>query len=143
MAYHPEKSSLGVTEVPCFFEMLPFDIVHDIFVLSDDPASDTKLHGTPIVISHVCKRWREYALIIPALWNALRFHPAGLSNGWQDQLVFLERSQEAPLDIEIRITSPPRSSLEVSRDPPPHQANASIGRSPSSHKSSWSGKADC
>ncbi|KAH9080561.1 hypothetical protein EDB83DRAFT_2513528 [Lactarius deliciosus] len=64
-----------------------------------------------VLVSHVCRRWREVVIGIPTLWTYLDFAegpPFDKSQAW------LERSKDQPLDIEIDCTidSDPESESE-------------------------------
>ncbi|RDB17917.1 hypothetical protein Hypma_000923 [Hypsizygus marmoreus] len=64
-----------------------------------------------VLVSHVCRHWREIALQSPALWTRLDFlegEPFEKSKAW------LERSKGLPLDIYIDCTAP------ESADHPPY-----------------------
>ncbi|KAH9179218.1 hypothetical protein EDB89DRAFT_2225142 [Lactarius sanguifluus] len=64
-----------------------------------------------VLVSHICRRWREVVIGIPTLWTYLDFAegpPFDKSRAW------LERSKDQPLDIEIDCTidSDPESESE-------------------------------
>ncbi|EPQ54945.1 hypothetical protein GLOTRDRAFT_43416 [Gloeophyllum trabeum ATCC 11539] len=68
---------------------------------SDSEDSDEEEEGGPefqVLVSHVCRRWREVALETPNLWTSIDFTegpPFEKSRAW------VERSKGAPLDIAI------------------------------------------
>ncbi|TFK70866.1 hypothetical protein BDN72DRAFT_838398 [Pluteus cervinus] len=84
---------------------LPLEVLADIFwtavQLEDtDFALNQPFHATPVVISHVCQKWRDVALATPQLWSYLgfsttRFYAAPL-------LAFLERAGSSPLTLFYR-----------------------------------------
>ncbi|KAG8957330.1 hypothetical protein FRC03_010269 [Tulasnella sp. 419] len=95
------------TTLPCFINILPFDILREIFFLCIDSP-----HGeVPLLLSSVCRKWRAYALDCPSMWSAVRFHGGGKWKfRWQEEL--LQRSRDAPLDIDIKVPfSMPGSEL--------------------------------
>jgi uncharacterized protein YbaR (Trm112 family) len=54
-----------------------------------------------VLVSHICRRWREVVIGIPTLWTKLRFTED--SNIEQAQAC-LARSMDAPLDISIDLS---------------------------------------
>ncbi|KAI0823605.1 hypothetical protein BC628DRAFT_1384014 [Trametes gibbosa] len=51
----------------------------------------------PIVLSHVCARWREFTLVAPRLWSFIRI--TGTFHNRMMLDAFIERSQDLPLSI--------------------------------------------
>ncbi|KIO20827.1 hypothetical protein M407DRAFT_29538 [Tulasnella calospora MUT 4182] len=51
---------------------LPYDLVHVVFLLCWDQ-EDERLRHFPVVASHVCRLWRQYALENPNFWTSLTF----------------------------------------------------------------------
>ncbi|KAF9468599.1 hypothetical protein BDZ94DRAFT_1183403 [Collybia nuda] len=56
-----------------------------------------------VLVSHVCRHWREIALESPALWTILNFSEGA---PFEKSRVWLERSKGLPLDILIDCTIP-------------------------------------
>ncbi len=54
-----------------------------------------------VVVSHVCQQWRAVAIGIPTLWNYLDFLEGP---PFEKSRIWLERSKECPLDIELDCT---------------------------------------
>ncbi|KAG9042064.1 hypothetical protein FS837_011378 [Tulasnella sp. UAMH 9824] len=73
---------------------LPYDILYLIFtqVVHDKD-------GFPIVISHVCRYWRQYAFDTPSFWTSLKFRKS--IPEIEKYRTWLERSKETPFDLEI------------------------------------------
>ena len=75
--------------------------MHTIFLFAagDDP------DWAPTTLSHCCKTWREDSLASPLLWKRIAFRKplAGkpIHQLGKQQLVWIERTQNALLDIEI------------------------------------------
>ncbi|KAH8998599.1 hypothetical protein EDB92DRAFT_1941404 [Lactarius akahatsu] len=106
---------------------LPNELLSSIFTLGseaeksgyDDNAEEeeeVEVEGPrlpfQVLVSHVCRRWREVVIGIPTLWTYLDFAegpPFDKSRAW------LERSKDQPLDIEIDCTidSDPESESEA------------------------------
>lgn len=65
---------------------------------SDEEDPEDEALPLQFIVSHVCRRWREVVLGIPVLWSKLKF-VIGFNKEWA--VVCLERSKDAPLDINI------------------------------------------
>ncbi|KAH9002562.1 hypothetical protein EDB86DRAFT_2847286 [Lactarius hatsudake] len=101
---------------------LPNELLSSIFTLGSeaeksgyDENAEEEEEGPrlpfQVLVSHVCRRWREVVIGIPTLWTYLDFAegpPFDKSQAW------LERSKDQPLDIEIDCTidSDPESESE-------------------------------
>ncbi|KAG9043098.1 hypothetical protein FS837_010038 [Tulasnella sp. UAMH 9824] len=85
-----EKSALLVP-----INRVPFDIFQVIITMCQDETIGT----FRFTISHVCHLWREYALVMPLLWNSLHINKR--VPGWEMLEALLKRSGQAPLDIYI------------------------------------------
>ncbi|KAF5318102.1 hypothetical protein D9619_012134 [Psilocybe cf. subviscida] len=61
-----------------------------------------------IIISHVCRQWRQVALSCPTIWSRImiRNWVAGTHSAAQLLEVYLTRSRGVPLDIVVTIRSP-------------------------------------
>lgn len=87
---------------------LPTELLADIFVNlivaesvgpddEEDYTDARTRHPTPIILSHVCQRWRNITFSTPQLWSCLSYRGAS----WNEQArhSFLERSRGTPLDV--------------------------------------------
>ncbi|EIM91275.1 uncharacterized protein STEHIDRAFT_165621 [Stereum hirsutum FP-91666 SS1] len=102
--------STGFASLRC-----PADILFEIFILlkcEDLPRMRPK--DFPMLLTHVCHRWREVATSSPLLWNRLEVrvpedigcNPSSRSQAFFFFQHWLERSRSAPLTISL--TSPSR-----------------------------------
>ncbi|KZT12031.1 uncharacterized protein LAESUDRAFT_163766 [Laetiporus sulphureus 93-53] len=94
----------------CIINTLPTELLAHIFALGpdwneyDEESEEDWEEDEPdfvILVSHVCRHWREVAINTPALWTSIDFsegHPYARS------AVYLERSENAPLDLCIDFT---------------------------------------
>ncbi|KAG8924668.1 hypothetical protein FRC01_011202, partial [Tulasnella sp. 417] len=58
-----------------------------------------KRYDFPVIISHVCRLWRQHALDTPGFWTSLRFKsPIPKIEKYH---AWLERSKDAPFDLEV------------------------------------------
>ncbi|KAJ7655816.1 hypothetical protein DFH06DRAFT_1200964 [Mycena polygramma] len=57
--------------------------------------------SSPMILTHICRHWREIALAMPTLWRAISFY--SYTNSAQRPIVdvWLERSRYYPLSIVI------------------------------------------
>lgn len=55
--------------------------------------------GAPVVLSHVCRYWRETALATPTFWNNIVI--SGHQPNWEKHAAWIARSMDAPLHIAI------------------------------------------
>ncbi|KAH9005633.1 hypothetical protein EDB86DRAFT_1467650 [Lactarius hatsudake] len=83
---------------------VPRDILTKIFVLVGTGAE-------VVPLTHTCRRWRHIALRTPKLWTSLR--DRDLTNMLP---MFIERSQGAPLDISVSISSDDTHRLKLLTD---------------------------
>lgn len=65
-----------------------------------DDENETEL-PFQVLVSHVCKRWRDIALATPSLWTLLDFQKG---TPFDKHIAFVERAKNAPLDIIIDCT---------------------------------------
>ncbi|CAL1713109.1 unnamed protein product [Somion occarium] len=49
-----------------------------------------------VLVSHVCKHWRDIATNLPNLWTSIDF-----AGPYDRSITYLERAQQAPLDISL------------------------------------------
>lgn len=110
------------TDGRCIINELPPELLSYVFDLgiqiqAEDPdvpdsdsesdSSDSGSRQKPfeVLVSHVCKLWREVAINQPTLWNVIPLNIQGDLKGIRHAKVllatYLERAREAPLDIAI------------------------------------------
>lgn len=87
---------LSPTETPIF--LLPYDVLYMIFLLGLE-RDRHKYHTYLLKITQVCRRWRISALESKLLWTRIYFAPP--LKPWLRQAVFIERSRDSLLEIEI------------------------------------------
>ncbi|KAF5389171.1 hypothetical protein D9757_003520 [Collybiopsis confluens] len=80
---------------------------------SDSENEDDRRLAFQILVSHVCKHWRDVAIESPILWTSLHFD---LGTSLDMAKIWLQRSKGHPLDIEIDCTSPDDMVIEVDDD---------------------------
>ncbi|KAJ3536412.1 hypothetical protein NM688_g6841 [Phlebia brevispora] len=84
----------------------------------DDDEEEEEELEFPILVSHVCKHWREVALGNPTLWSVIEF--VGQPTLQMNKL-FLERARNAPLFISIDCSAAaegnahPENEMELSQ----------------------------
>lgn len=76
---------------PHFIHSLPFEILALVFTLGAE--ADVQL---PIVVSHVCRQWREIALRSPSLWRRISLSPH--ERLWRERI---DRARTCTLDVEL------------------------------------------
>lgn len=70
-----------------------------------------------VLVSHICKRWREVAVESPVLWTNISFTEAP---PFDRSRIWIERSKGLPLNIDIDCTAPDEDeSLDTKEDPDP------------------------
>ncbi|KIO20828.1 hypothetical protein M407DRAFT_29540 [Tulasnella calospora MUT 4182] len=82
----------------CHVLNLPYDILYLVFTLSWSEAGH-KQHDFPVLISHVCRVWRQHALDTPGFWTLLKFEST--IPEIEKYRTWLERSKDSPFDLEI------------------------------------------
>ncbi|KZV82702.1 hypothetical protein EXIGLDRAFT_754792 [Exidia glandulosa HHB12029] len=91
----------------------PVDKLNDdllsIIFLETCTLSDDQLQ-VRTVLSHVCHRWRNYALACASLWTNIDWR-TGMSV--ERALVYLDRSAAAHIAVSIRMIHPPRRALSA------------------------------
>ncbi|KAI0072856.1 hypothetical protein K474DRAFT_318657 [Panus rudis PR-1116 ss-1] len=65
--------------------------------------SEAKKLPFEILVSHVCKLWRDIALSLPTLWTQIEFREKH-KPPYAKALAYISRSKNAPLDISIDFT---------------------------------------
>ncbi|KAG9046068.1 hypothetical protein FS837_005144 [Tulasnella sp. UAMH 9824] len=92
---------------------LPFDILFIIFDLCWERRTCPEL-PFPMIASHVCREWRQYALGTPSFWGVINIRD------YQPQLekyqTWLERSEESPLTIVLGGEPFDRRSIKNTKD---------------------------
>ncbi|KAK7018567.1 F-box domain-containing protein [Favolaschia claudopus] len=67
--------------------------------------------GSPITLTHICRKWRQTALATPTLWRALE-----LKDGFDERAIWLDRAGSLPVSLVIDIAEEsPSAALEVSK----------------------------
>lgn len=89
----------------CVNDILPIDIFHYILIfahhyLRDSNAAKADIAAFTSNVSVVCRSWRNSALQIPCLWSTIVFDKLNAPS-FQQQALWIERSQELPLDIRL------------------------------------------
>jgi hypothetical protein len=72
------------------------------FDIDDDDDDESEL-PFQVLVSHVCRHWREIALESPVLWTKLDFFEGP---PFEKSRIWLQRSKNLPLDISIDCTMP-------------------------------------
>lgn len=109
------KKATGKTNPPPVPQILtlPSEILSYIFeigtVLPDSNGSDGADDSSPfprfaVLCSHVCRHFREIALSTPQLWTYIDFREG---YPYQNAHIFLLRSKDAPLTLDIDLTNGP------------------------------------
>lgn len=91
---------------------LPTELLFEIFLIrTEDESADLAIglpyNPAPVLISHVCHKWRELALATPRLWSFISYRtphwiPRPLS-------VFLQRAESSPISFNF-ISTPSTST---------------------------------
>lgn len=79
-----------------------YDPLEDEDEYDDDDDEDDEGPLFEVLVSHVCRLWRDIALNTPALWTRIDFDDE--ITPYEMSQVYLERSKNAPLDISIDVT---------------------------------------
>ncbi|KAF9229794.1 hypothetical protein BS17DRAFT_763282 [Gyrodon lividus] len=112
------QAGLEVLQVPGPIYAVPVDILVHIFHLGTHFDQENGI-DFPIIISHVCRSWRNLALSTPRLWTTI-FISSGSIAGWvtfpagpvlPKASAFVLRSQRCPLDIKVDLMMPGRANL--------------------------------
>ncbi|KIO23268.1 hypothetical protein M407DRAFT_27259 [Tulasnella calospora MUT 4182] len=98
----PESSldiqpGLTVQLSPLHVNDLPYDVFHLIFSICCQTSKGTA--AFPVLATHVCRIWRQYALSIPSLWTNLEFRQK--KPHFERYRIWLERANGAPFDVLI------------------------------------------
>ncbi|KAF8158400.1 hypothetical protein B0H34DRAFT_789290 [Crassisporium funariophilum] len=90
---------------------------------SDSDSSDDPILPFQVLVSHVCKRWREVSLDSHALWTTLNFTKTPRI---EKARVYIERAQGLPLNICIDCTFPGDTDEEDHPDHPLYGENQAL-----------------
>jgi F-box-like len=69
------------------------------FVTASNESVAPQCYRSPVIISHVCEKWRDIALATSKLWSRIRYYTT--NPNLVALQVFLERSRNVPLDITL------------------------------------------
>ncbi|KAG8933137.1 hypothetical protein FRC01_010793 [Tulasnella sp. 417] len=108
-----EFETLSRKKLPLHILDLPYDLVHVVFLLCWDQ-EDEKLRHFPIVASHVCRLWRQYALENPNFWASLTFQTPFPEI--DKYTIWLARSNDVPFDLHIGWQPFQRSSIKHAKE---------------------------
>ena len=92
------------TQMKTFIHQVPTEVMTNIFIDASRNSSLTDEDGpAPLIISSVCRSWRDIALETPVLWSSIEFHTGGLVWVHEHFLStlkrYLKRSRQHPLFI--------------------------------------------
>ncbi|KAG8921651.1 hypothetical protein FRC00_008398, partial [Tulasnella sp. 408] len=94
-----ESTTLSNPNRTCHVLKLPYDVFYHISTFYWIQPDDEDRDDFPVLASHLCRLWRQYALDTPGFWTSLKFHKARPEiekyNTW------LERSKDVPFDLKI------------------------------------------
>ncbi|KAG8213789.1 hypothetical protein J3R82DRAFT_10501 [Butyriboletus roseoflavus] len=98
---------------------VPDQVLQEIFqhCLPDDPYAVPDTHSAPLVLTHVCRRWRAVVQSTSELWSSIALHDRGVWNyELEVQMVkrWLDRSRLRP--IRMSITCPPHTDFGPDRN---------------------------
>ncbi|KAJ7827980.1 hypothetical protein B0H13DRAFT_1917309 [Mycena leptocephala] len=82
---------------------LPYDILHDLFVLSTTDAIMSRDYYFPVVLSQVCSSWRFAALATPILWIILYTSSPNSDQGHLRSQAYFERSKGMRVNVIVRV----------------------------------------
>ncbi|KAI0316948.1 hypothetical protein OF83DRAFT_1172418 [Amylostereum chailletii] len=118
------KTTQALFNTLTFIGCLPDEILAHIFhhlSAMEVPRSSYKPKPPPgqaigwILVTHVCRRWREVALHNPALWSSVNFD---LGSTWAQEMA--RRSKHSPLNVEslfgLQLSGVPPGALEIVRE---------------------------
>ncbi|KAJ6471277.1 hypothetical protein C8R47DRAFT_747763 [Mycena vitilis] len=87
---------------------LPAEILGEIFLVCRDESDNYPEHGTtdsdfaPMILTHICSRWRQVALRMPRLWNRVVLLTDTLFEGKQSFVQeILDRSGAVTLSVSL------------------------------------------
>ncbi|KAJ7019653.1 hypothetical protein C8F04DRAFT_1147087 [Mycena alexandri] len=86
---------------------LPSEITSEIFARCVEWHREPDPKHAPLLITYVCRAWRDIAIHDPTLWNSVRFicRHGGERNSYSSHLakLYLERAGTTPLDLLVEI----------------------------------------
>lgn len=93
---------------------VPDQVLQEIFqhCLPDDPYAVPNTRSAPLVLTHVCRRWRAVVQSTSELWSSIALHDRGVWNyelEVQMMKQWLDRSRMRP--IRMSITCPPHTDF--------------------------------
>ncbi|KAG8946595.1 hypothetical protein FRC04_011573 [Tulasnella sp. 424] len=90
------NKSLGQNSI--HINNLPFDIFVLIWNLARATDDNDRLYF-PVVVSHVCRTWRHYALQVSSFWSTIDFRTRKVNT--EKAQLWLQRSKNSPVSINI------------------------------------------
>ncbi|KAK6983985.1 hypothetical protein R3P38DRAFT_3232793 [Favolaschia claudopus] len=80
---------------------LPFEVTSSIFIecLPDDEHVTPTASTAPLLLTHVCRQWRDIALSTGALWCSLRIDPNTVTPNLLE--TWFSRAKERPLSLTL------------------------------------------
>lgn len=99
--------------------VIPDQVLQEIFqyCLPDTPYIVPDAHSAPLVLTHVCRRWRAVVQVTSELWSSIALCDRGVWNyELEVEMVkrWLDRSRMRP--IRMSITCPPRADFGLDGD---------------------------
>ncbi|KAF7361368.1 F-box domain-containing protein [Mycena sanguinolenta] len=87
--------------------LLPYDILHDLFILCTKDAIQSGDFYLPVVLSHVSSSWRFTALTMPVLWSSIYTSSPNSEPAHQRSAAYFERSQGTNVNVWVRVPQAP------------------------------------
>ncbi|KAJ3533102.1 hypothetical protein NMY22_g7470 [Coprinellus aureogranulatus] len=117
---------------------LPSELLFSIFEAStrlEEASKENFCHHQPVILSHVCSKWRSIALADPSLWTNITID--GTSPIYR---LYLQRSRPKLVDLTIMCTSRSRGRVVAfaQAELPHPDVQADLQRVQSSHIVAWS-----
>jgi hypothetical protein len=92
-----QREIIALTNSVAPISLLPSELIAEIFNTGRHTSSIRP--SFPLVVSHVTRKWREIAIQSPSLWTDIRIGGRSETQALLD--LYLQRSQDQPLDVEI------------------------------------------
>ncbi|KAJ6510545.1 hypothetical protein C8R45DRAFT_964471 [Mycena sanguinolenta] len=86
---------------------LPYDILHELFLLCTKDAIQSGDFYLPVVLSHVSSAWRFTALTMPILWSSIYTSSPNSEPAHQRSTAYFERSQGTNVNVWVRVPQTP------------------------------------
>ncbi|KAF8214092.1 hypothetical protein K438DRAFT_1706366 [Mycena galopus ATCC 62051] len=84
---------------------IPTEITSEIFIHclpSDRDSNVVRVNTAPLLLTHVCREWRNIAISLPSLWTTIGVkHAYRLSHLTDIMRTWFERAQKCPLSVSI------------------------------------------